>query len=113
MTSKTMARKLNLSVKTIYKRLKQKGVFVDAYDYDYDNDVFQEICHEKYSLIRRKKLYETKQDLEIIHLFLTIKNNTTSDICKILNLPFATVSYSIDRFLKNKEIIIESKINEM
>jgi len=113
MTADTMARKLNLSVKTVYQRLKNKGVYQKGYAYDYDHEVYLEICHEKYSEIKRKKVCQTKADLDIIHYYFNNKDNRISVIAKELNEPIARVNYVITKFLQSGEIIIESKINNL
>jgi len=113
MTAEMIARKLNLSVKTVYQRLKNKGVYKRGYSYDYDEEVYLEICHEKYSEIKRKKLFQTKADLDIIHYYFNNKDNQVSVIAKELNEPLARVNYVITKFLQSGEIIIESKINNL
>ena len=56
MTAIRMANKLRLTPEAVADRLKKKGLYVSTYDYDYDDEVFLEICHEKYSLIKGKKV---------------------------------------------------------
>jgi len=111
MTANTISRKLNLSVKTVYKRLKAKGIFEDNYNHEYTREQFLEICHDKYELIKRKKLYGTKQDLDIIHLYFTSKDNRIRVLAEKMNINISRVQYVIDKFLKEKEIILESKMN--
>jgi len=111
MTAPQIARKLNLNIATVYKRLKSQGEFVKDYNHDYDREVFLSMCHDKYSSIKRKKLYQTKEGLDIIHLYFNSKDNRVSVIAKELNETEARVNYVINKFLKTGEINLESKIN--
>lgn len=111
MTIKQMAYKLNMTPEAMTARLRAKNIFIRGHNFDYKREVFLEVCHEKYSQRFIKKTVQEKIDLDIIDLYFTSKDNRISVIAEKLGVGVNKAQYVINKFLKNKEIIVESKIN--
>lgn len=53
-----------------------------------------------------------KEKIQIIELFLSLKNNSCVEIAKQTNQNLTFVNYTINEFIKTKHIVVESKINK-
>lgn len=112
MTLKEIALKNNIFKQTLNYRCKY--IFGDlSNDYDFDDTEIKLLLKPKNERFYKPKVLRyPKEAIDVIDYFLKNKNNSTDIIVKELNVSRNFVLKTVDNYLKTKEIIVESKINE-
>lgn len=112
MTLTEIAKKNNMFRQTL--KYRSKYIFGNLKnDYDFEDEEIKLLLKDKnQKSYKPKTLKYPKEAIDVIDYFLKNKNNSTDIIVKELKVSRFFVLKTIDNYLKNKEIIVESKINE-
>jgi len=107
-----ISQKYDISISTLILRLKKYGM-KKGRNVSYSNEEILQIIYTRHSQIQRKKtiLFFSKEALDIVQCFLSEKNNSIPNISKITGVEYQKVQRVISYYLKEKELNIESRMN--
>ena len=111
MTTTEIAKKLNISKRTVLHRLEALKLNVNYRNYNYPDEVINLINYTKHQRYYNPRL-STKITFKILELYFFNNNNEVPEIAKALNISTSVANRVIDNYFKNKGLIVESKINE-
>jgi len=112
MTSLQISKKLRMTRENVTIRLKNNGIW--RFRGDYTHEEFLVIFYEKYA---NRKIAKAglilPSEIKVVEYYLNVSNNTAPEIAKAFDLTIHRVNYILNNFLKNKYVIVESKMNEV
>ena len=112
MTRIEISRKYKIIPQTLDYRIKNVFGTINKFHNFRENEIEMIVYMEKYKRVYKPKLHRYHEDsLKIVEYFLNNKHNSIDTISSELKVPRYYVIKIINHFLKEKEIILESKMN--
>lgn len=112
MTRIEICRKYKIIPQTLDYRIKNVFGEVSKFHSFSHFEIERIVYMEKYKRVYKPRLHRYHKDsIKIVEYFLNNKNNSIDTISSELKVPRYYVIKIINHFLKEKEIILESKIN--
>jgi len=112
MTRIEISRKYKIIPQTLDYRIKNVFGCINKFHNFSDHEIERIVYMEKYKRVYKPRLHRFHKDsIKIVEYFLNNKHNSIDTISSELKVPRYYVIKIINHFLKEKEIILESKMN--